>query len=90
MHYTKEEVLVKPLRSVLPTRTFNKGARPGVTGTMKDDKWDHKDLEVTDFKRKLTIAAVVQVAVMMNTQLYTFNAKYSKQSSGGPIGLRAT
>ena len=59
---------------------------------MEEDKWDHKDLEDTDFQRKLTIAAVVQVALvdMMNTQLYTFNAKYSKQSSGGPIGLRAT
>ena len=59
---------------------------------MEDDKRDHNDLEVTDFKRKLTITAVVQVAVvvMMNTQLYTFNAKYSNQSFGGPIGLRAT
>ena len=35
--------------------------------------WEHKDLEFTDFKRKLTIAAVVQVALvaMMNIQLYT-------------------
>ena len=90
MHYTKEEVLVNPFRRVLPTRTFNKSARPGVTGPMEDNKWDHKDLEVTDFKRKLTIGAVVQVAVVMDTQLYTFNAKYSNQSFGGPIGLRAT
>ena len=59
---------------------------------MGEDKWDHKDLEVTDFKRKLTIASVVQAAlvVMMNTQLYIYNAKYSKQSSGGPIDVRAT
>ena len=89
MHYTKEEVLVNPLRRVLPTRTFNKGARPGVTGPVEEDKYDHKDLEVTDFKRKLTIAAVVKVAVvvMMNTQLYTFNAKYSNYRPQGDLCL---
>ena len=88
MHYTEEKVLVNPLRRDLPTRTFNKGARPGVTGPVLEDKRYHKDLEVTDFERKLTIAAVVQLAVMINTQLYSLNAKYSEQSSGGPIGLR--
>ena len=31
MHLATEEALANPLRRVLPTRTFNKGARPGVT-----------------------------------------------------------
>ena len=53
---------------------------------MRRNKWDHKDLKITDFKRKLTIAAVAQVAVviMMNTQLYIFNAKYS----GRPVSVQ--
>ena len=86
MHYTKEEVLVNPLRRVLPTRTFNKGAMPGVKGSVGEDKWDHKDLEVTDFSGTGGGGSYDE----LNTKIYTFNAiaKYTKQSSGGPIGLR--
>ena len=92
MHLTKEEVLVNPLRRVLPTRITNQGARPGVTGPVDGEKWFHRDLELTEWEQKLVVASVVQVAViiMMNSHIYSFNGKYYQQASGGPIGLRAT
>ena len=75
-------------------RSSRKGTIPGVTGLVEDedDKWIHSNLELTNWEEKLVVASVVQVAiiVMMNTHLYSFNGKIFQQTSGGPIGLRAT
>ena len=82
MHLTRAEVLLTPLRRLLPSRASRKRAGPGVTGQVEEEKWHHKDLELTELEQQLTIATVVKIAVvvMMNTHLYFFNWKFYLQS----------
>ena len=84
---------MSPLAGVLPRRTAKGGVRPGVSAdTRKDDSWEFKNKDMTEYEERTLIAMAVQIGViaMMNTHQYSFNGKTFLQKAGGPIGLRAT
>ena len=89
------------LRRVLPRRSPNKGARPGITGedplgpeTGSQDQWKFPSLKngLVEVEKRMLIAMVVQKAIMaiFKTHTYLFFNKYFLQMEGGPIGLRST
>ena len=88
-----------PLWRVLPTRSKNKGVRPGDTGTGptravagEEVQWSFPNIELTDREKRLIVAKVMHTAVLtlFRTHTYNFGGKFYLQQQGGPIGLRST
>ena len=76
MHLTKEEQAMSPLAGILPRRTAKGGVRPGVSADpRKDDSWEFKNKDMTEYEERMLIAMAVQIGViaMMNTHQYSFN-----------------
>ena len=101
LNWTAKQCKMSGLARVLPRRAKVTGTRPGMTGEVplgpdpggkEDDQWVFPKVCLTDLEKKMIIATVVQigVVVMFNTHIYQFNQNYYLQKRGGPIGLRAT
>ena len=82
------------LGNVTPKWKGKNGACLTVTGEGGHDEkmWREVSRELHDWEKKIIVARVIETAVIvsMSTHLYTFDEKIYLQSSGGPIGMRAT
>ena len=47
-------------------------------------------MELTEYKKRLIVATVVKISVLVNTHVYTWNGETYLQKAGGPIMLRST
>ena len=99
LNSSEEECRSGPLKRVLPKRRFVNGTRPGVTGagpmgaeSGDQIQWKFRNMELTEFEKKLIIAKVMMIAVktLFKSHVYSFAGKYFLQKVGGPIGLRST
>ena len=88
------------LKRVLPVRPTNKGRRAGITGeggigpdVNDEESWTFpRNVTLTKIEQKMILAEGVRIGVLtiFRTHVYSFGGHIYHQTSGGPIGLRAT
>ena len=82
------------LKKLMPVWKGKRGWMITVGGDKpKDDSmWNDIRRELTEIEKRKVLSHIVEIAVvvMMSTHLYTFGGETFIQSSGGPIGMRAT
>ena len=90
INLSKTEQRLSPLYRLLPRRWSKGGSRPAPVD--KDDHWVFPDVELTNLEKRIIVATMVQIGVlvMFNTHVYSFNGEMFLQKAGGPIGLRST
>ena len=99
---SEQECRLGPLRRVLPTRRYDHGTRPGISGedplgpeVGSQDQWKFPNLKrkpLTEQEKKMVVAEVLRKSVLaiFKTHTYRFAEKFYLQRKGGPIGLRST
>ena len=69
-----------------------KGAGPRGRTTGDQEQWIFKDVELTEWERKMVVGEAVSLATraMFHDHLYKFGGTTYHQAQGGPIGLCGT